>query len=79
MKLVDVDNITLDYSGLVFIYPYDFERTASYFARQIHMKPEVEAVPYSFIRERIEKAAGTESTYLSELLEEWEKVKREYI
>lgn len=78
MKLINVDNMTFDYSGLVFISPYDFERIASYFARQVLTKPEVEAVPYSYIKERIEKAAGPESAYLTRLLEEWEKVKEDY-
>lgn len=44
MKLVDIENLTLDYGGLAYINPYDFEKTAMYFAEQIRNLPVVDAV-----------------------------------
>lgn len=45
MRLIDVDKIELDYSGLADIYPYDFIGTAKYFADQIKSAPTVDAEP----------------------------------
>lgn len=44
MRLIDVDKIKLDYSGLMHISPYDFIGTAKYFADQIKSAPTVDAV-----------------------------------
>ena len=72
MRLVDTENLSLDYSGLTFISPYDYVRTAAYFARQINDLPEVEAVPCNFIRECVKESSGAERTYYSKLLRKWE-------
>ena len=45
MKLIDVDKIELDYSGLIHLSPYDFIGTAKYFADQIKSEPTVDAEP----------------------------------
>ena len=49
MKLIDADNITLYYGGLVYIGAYDFEGIAKYFGKQIKAQDEVKAIPCDFI------------------------------
>ena len=75
MKLVDIHDFSLCYSGLQFIYAYDFRRIAAYFAKQVADLPEVEAVPCEFIEECISNSSGTESAYYKRLLEKWKKYK----
>ena len=42
MRLVDVSEVVLDYSGLAYINPYDFQGIAKYFAKQIARMPTIE-------------------------------------
>ena len=44
-RLIDADDIVLDYSGLANISPLDFRGTAEYFAKQIDSMPTIDAVP----------------------------------
>ena len=75
MKLIDADNITLYYGGLVYIGAYDFEGIAKYFGKQIKAQDEVKAIPCDFIYRMINEPnnAGMKSFVLKWLLQEWEK------
>lgn len=73
MRLIDADELTLYYGGLIHISPYDFEGTAKYFAQQVKAARPVEAIPCEFIQDKIQQASGPERTYLVKLIEEWRK------
>lgn len=75
MKLIDADNITLYYGGLVYIGAYDFYGIGQYFGKQIKAQDEVKAIPCDFIYRMINEPnnAGMKSFVLKWLLQEWEK------
>ena len=45
MRPIDADAVILNYGGLVYISPYDFQGIAKYFAEQIAAAPTIDAVP----------------------------------
>ena len=44
-RLIDLDNLTLDYGGLRYISPMDFIGICKYFTEQLDKMPIVDAVP----------------------------------
>lgn len=46
MRLIDADELVFDYSGLIYINPYDFQGTAKYFAKQIARMPTIKPEPH---------------------------------
>lgn len=72
MKLIDIDKLSLYYGGLAKIYPYDFERTAKYFANQVKAAPVVEAIPVEWIKQQIKDHPGMHAASWGRLLELWE-------
>lgn len=72
MKLIDIDKLSLYYGGLAKMYPYDFEGTAKYFAKQVKAAPIVEAIPVEWIKNQIKDHPGMHAASWSRLLELWE-------
>ncbi len=42
MRLIDLEKVVFDYSGLAYIDPLDFRKTAEYFMRQLKEQPTIE-------------------------------------
>ena len=76
MTLIDIDKLSLYYGGLANIYPYDFEGTAKYFAKQVKAAPVVEAIPVEWIKQQIQENPGLHAASWSRLLELWEAEER---
>lgn len=71
MKLIDIDKLSLYYGGLAKIYPYDFERVAKYFAKQVKAAPVVEAIPVEWIKQQIQENPGMHAASWARLLDLW--------
>lgn len=68
MRLIDVDELVLDYSGLCLILPMDFSGIAEYFADQIKAAPTI--TPESLVRHGRWVREKDEPPYCSECFED---------
>lgn len=67
-RLIDADDIVLDYSGLAYIPPLDFRGTAKYFAKQIDAMPTIDAIPIEWIEKYY---ANHPFNFVSGMLYDW--------
>lgn len=67
MRLIDIDKLVLNYSGLAHISPYDFVAIAKYFMNQI------ETAPTIVLENLARHGGGSHTTHL--LTEGWRKEK----
>ena len=88
-RLIDADDIVLDYSGLAYIPPLDFRGTAEYFAKQIDAMPTIDAIPIEWLRKHMithdevvngdyyADEAMELNLYVSDLIDKWQAERKD--